>query len=41
MELIIALGIFGLVAGFLYYVLAARVPISDEAIQRRLETISV
>ena len=36
----IALGIFGLVAGFLYYVLAARVPVSDDAIQRRLETLS-
>lgn len=41
MEFIIALGIFGLVAGFLYYVLAARVPISDDAIQRRLENLSV
>src|SRR2546427_11577320 len=40
MELIIALGIFGLVAGFLYYVLAARVPVSDDAIQRRLENLS-
>jgi hypothetical protein len=41
MEFIIAPGIFGLVAGFLYYVLAARVPIADDAIQRRLETLSV
>src|ERR1051325_5566662 len=41
MELLIALGIFGLVAGFLYYLLAARVPVADEAIQRRLETLSV
>src|ERR1043166_4161022 len=41
MELLIALGIFGLVAGFLYYLLAARVPIADEAIQRRLQTLSL
>src|ERR1044071_2572491 len=41
MELIIALGIFGLVAGFLYYLLAARVPVADEAIQRRLQTLAV
>ena len=41
MEILIALGIFGLVGGFVYYVLAARVPVSDDAIQRRLETISI
>jgi tight adherence protein C len=40
MEIMIALGVFGLVAGFLYYLLAARVPVVDEAIQRRLETLS-
>src|SRR5438105_330133 len=41
MELIIALGIFGLVAGFLYYLLTARVPVGDDAIQKRLQTLSV
>src|ERR1043166_7469747 len=42
MELIIALGIFGLVAGFLYYLLTARVPVgSDDAIQRRLQNLSI
>ena len=41
MEILIALGIFGLVGGFVYYVLAARVPVSDDAIQRRLETLSL
>jgi tight adherence protein C len=40
MEILIVLGIFGLVAGFFYYVLAARVPVVDEAIQRRLESLS-
>jgi tight adherence protein C len=41
MEILIVFGIFGLVGGFVYYVLAARVPVSDDAIQRRLETLSL
>jgi tight adherence protein C len=41
MELLIAIGSFGVVSGLLYYVLASRSPISEEAIQRRLENISV
>jgi len=40
MEILVAIGIFGLVSVFLYYALSARVPLSDDAIQRRLETIS-
>lgn len=40
MEFLIAIGIFGLVSAFLYFVLSSRVPVSDDAIQRRLETIS-
>jgi tight adherence protein C len=41
MELLIAIGSFGVVSGLLYYVLASRSPVSEEAIQRRLENISV
>jgi tight adherence protein C len=40
MELLIAIGVFGLVAACLYYVLSGRVPVADDAIQRRLDTIA-
>lgn len=40
MEFLIAIGIFGLVSAFLYYILGSRVPVADDAIQRRLDTIS-
>jgi tight adherence protein C len=40
MELIITIGVFGLVAGVVYFVLAPRAPVVEEAIQRRLDTIS-
>jgi tight adherence protein C len=39
MELLIAVGFFGVISGLVYFVLAARAPVSDEAIQRRLESI--
>lgn len=39
MELLIALGVFGLVAGVIYFLIAAREPIADEIIQQRLENI--
>jgi tight adherence protein C len=41
MEIVIAFGIFCLVFGVLYFALVSRVPVSEEAIQRRLETIAV
>jgi tight adherence protein C len=40
MELLIALGIFALVFGILYFTLVARVPVVEEAIQRRLNDIA-
>ncbi len=40
MELLITLGVFGLVSGLTYFVVASKTPISEEAIQRRLESIS-
>jgi len=40
MELLIAVGVFGLISGIVYYVVASRAPVSDEVIQRRLEGIS-
>jgi tight adherence protein C len=39
MELLIAVGFFGVISGLVYFVLAARAPVADEAIQRRLESI--
>jgi tight adherence protein C len=39
MELLITLGVFGLVSGLIYFVFSSRTPISEEAIQRRLESI--
>ena len=41
MALLIAVGFFGLVSAIIYYVLASRAPVSDDAIQRRLETIGL
>jgi tight adherence protein C len=41
MELLIAVGFFGLVSAILYFVLAPRGPVADDAIQRRLENIGV
>ena len=40
MELLITFGVFGLVSGVIYFLFASRAPISDEVIQRRLESIS-
>jgi tight adherence protein C len=39
MEILITLGIFGLVSGIIYFIFASRAPIAEEAIQRRLEAI--
>jgi tight adherence protein C len=41
MELLIAVGFFGVVSAVVYYILASRAPVADEAIQRRLESIGV
>jgi tight adherence protein C len=41
MELIIAVGFFGVISGLVSFVLASRSPVADEAIQRRLESIGV
>jgi len=41
MELLIAVGFFGVISGLVYFALASRAPVSDEAIQRRLENINV
>jgi tight adherence protein C len=40
MELLIALGIFALVFGILYFALVSRAPVAEEAIQRRLNDIA-
>lgn len=39
MELLITLAVFGLVSGLTYFVVVSRTPVSEEAIQRRLESI--
>jgi len=39
MELLIAIGFFGLVSAIAYFFVASRSPVSEEAIQRRLENI--
>ena len=39
MELLITFGVFGLVSGVIYFLFASRAPVSDEVIQRRLESI--
>ena len=41
MELIVAVGFFGLIAGLVYFVVASRAPVAEETIQRRLDTIGV
>lgn len=41
MELLIAVGVFGLIGGVVYFFLASRAPATEDAIQRRLENISV
>ena len=41
MELLIAVGFFGVVSAIVYFVLAARAPVADEAIQRRLQNIGI
>jgi tight adherence protein C len=41
MELLIAVGFFGLISAIVYFVVASRAPIAEEAIQRRLESIGV
>ncbi|MBM2802487.1 MAG: Type secretion system family protein [Deltaproteobacteria bacterium] len=40
MELLIAIGFFGLISGIVYFVVASRVPISDDVIEQRLQSIS-
>jgi hypothetical protein len=39
MELLIAVGFFGVISGLVYFVLASRAPVAEEAIQRRLADI--
>jgi tight adherence protein C len=41
MEMLIAVGFFGVISGLVYFALAARTPVSDDAIQRRLENIGI
>jgi tight adherence protein C len=41
MEMLIAVGVFGLIAGLIYFFVASRAPVTDDTIQRRLENISV
>lgn len=41
MELLIAVGLFGMIFGIVYFTLSSRVPIAEDAIQRRLETIAL
>jgi len=41
MELFIAVGVFGLIAGLIYFFVASRAPVTEDAIQRRLENIAV
>jgi len=41
MELLIAVGFFGLVSALAYFILASRAPVSEDAIQRRLENIGI
>jgi len=41
MEMLIAVGVFGLIAGLIYFLVASRAPVTDDTIQRRLENISV
>src|SRR5262245_42710850 len=41
MELLIAVGVFGLIGGLIYFAVASRAPVTEDAIQRRLENIAV
>jgi len=41
MELLIAVGFFGVVSAVVYFVLASRAPVPDDAIQRRLQNIGM
>ena len=41
MELLIAVGFFGLVSAIVYFVMASRAPVADDAIQRRLQNIGM
>jgi tight adherence protein C len=41
MALLIAIGFFGVISAVVYYVLASRAPVSDDSIQRRLESIGL
>jgi len=41
MELLIAVGFFGLISGIVYFVVASRAPISDDVIQQRLQNLAV
>src|SRR5918994_195237 len=40
MEVLIAVGVFALVFGVLYFTLVSKAPVSEEAIQRRLDNIA-
>jgi tight adherence protein C len=41
MELLIAVGFFGLVSAIVYFVVASKAPIAEDAIQQRLENIGI
>jgi tight adherence protein C len=41
MELLIAVGFFGLVSAVVYFLVASKAPVGEEAIQRRLENIGI
>ena len=41
MELLIAVGIFGLIGGLVYFLVASRTPVAEDAIQRRLDNIAI
>src|SRR5690349_13156163 len=41
MVMLIAIGFFGLITAIVYFVIASRAPIEEDAIQRRLENIGL
>jgi tight adherence protein C len=41
MVLLIAVGFFGLITGLIYFIVASKAPITEDAIQRRLENIGL
>jgi tight adherence protein C len=41
MELLIAVGFFGLVSAIVYFVVASKAPVAEDAIQQRLENIGI